>query len=139
MVILESSFKFNKRASQAVNYNYLYIFFTIILTALSHIILKWRLNTALDYLSTPTTKVQYIVYMFKDPFIILSYLMMFLGSFVWMIALSKFDLSHAFPFTGLTYVLVTYISWAAFNESISLQSLLGVLTICAGIVISARG
>jgi multidrug transporter EmrE-like cation transporter len=55
------------------------------------------------------------------------------GTCFWALCLGYLDLSYAYPFTGLTYVLVLGISWLLFHESMSWQRVVGVLLICAGV------
>ena len=57
------------------------------------------------------------------------------GTCFWALCLGYLDLSYAYPFTGLTYVLVLVISWFLFHESMSWQRVVGVLLICAGVAL----
>jgi drug/metabolite transporter (DMT)-like permease len=57
------------------------------------------------------------------------------GTCFWALCLGYLDLSYAYPFTGLTYVLVLGISWLLFHESMSWQRVVGVLLICAGVAL----
>jgi multidrug transporter EmrE-like cation transporter len=62
-----------------------------------------------------------------------------IGTCFWAVSLGYLDLSYAYPFTGLTYVLVLGTSWLLFNESMSWERVVGVLFICAGVgLIPAR-
>jgi multidrug transporter EmrE-like cation transporter len=62
-----------------------------------------------------------------------------LGTACWVLCLSYLDLSYAYPFTGLTYVLVVAASWLLFDESVSLQRFVGVLAICLGVALIPAG
>ena len=62
-----------------------------------------------------------------------------LGTGCWAICLRYLDLSYAYPFTGLTYVLVLGFSWLLFDESASLQRILGVMAICLGVGLIPAG
>jgi drug/metabolite transporter (DMT)-like permease len=53
----------------------------------------------------------------------------------WMLCLSYLDLSYAYPFTGLNYVMVLGASWLLFGEALSLQRITGVVVICLGIAL----
>jgi drug/metabolite transporter (DMT)-like permease len=61
-----------------------------------------------------------------------------LGVVFWLAALSRVDLSFAYPFASLSYVLMLLVSWGIFNEKISVLRLVGTLVICAGVLIIAR-
>ena len=53
----------------------------------------------------------------------------------WMLCLSYLDLSYAYPFTGLNYVMVLGASWLLFHEEPSFQRIVGVLVICLGVAL----
>lgn len=61
------------------------------------------------------------------------------GTCFWMLCLGYLDLSYAYPFTGLTYVLVLCISWLLFQESLSWQRVIGVFLICTGVALIPAG
>ncbi len=58
------------------------------------------------------------------------------GTGCWMLCLASLDLSYAYPFTGLNYVLVLLASWLLFGETISAGRLAGVALICLGVVLT---
>jgi uncharacterized membrane protein len=62
----------------------------------------------------------------------------FAGVFSWLLALGRADLSWVYPFASLSYVLITIASWALLHEHISPQRWLGLLVICAGVLLVAR-
>lgn len=62
-----------------------------------------------------------------------------LGTGFWVLCLADLDLSYAYPFTGLTYVLVLGASWLLFDESLTVQRLVGVLAICLGVAMIPAG
>ena len=57
------------------------------------------------------------------------------GIGAWMLCLSYLDLSYAYPFTGLNYVVILGASWFLFGEILSLQRLTGVTVICLGVAL----
>jgi multidrug transporter EmrE-like cation transporter len=56
-----------------------------------------------------------------------------------MAALTKLDLSHAYPFVGLTFVLVALASAWAFHEPLTGLKIAGIALICIGVVIGSQG
>ena len=62
-----------------------------------------------------------------------------LGTGFWVLCLAYLDLSYAYPFTGLTYVLVLGASWMLFDESASWQRFGGILAICLGVALIPTG
>jgi drug/metabolite transporter (DMT)-like permease len=55
------------------------------------------------------------------------------GTFFWLVALSRTDLSYAYPFASLNYVLVLVVSWLGLGEQLSLVRIVGVVAICLGV------
>ena len=56
----------------------------------------------------------------------------------WTVAISQSELSFAYPFTGLSLVLVLALSPVFFGEAVSLKRWLGVLIVCFGIWIASQ-
>lgn len=57
----------------------------------------------------------------------------------WMLVLSKVQVSYAYPFLSVGYVVVVAAAYLFFNEQVSLLKMLGVGLICVGVVLVARG
>lgn len=53
--------------------------------------------------------------------------------------MTKFDLSHAYPFMSLNFVVVLLLSSWILNEPMSFQKILGVVLIGLGTLVAARG
>ena len=116
---------------------YLYIFLTIILTAYGQVILKWRLNQ-LGGLPEGFDKWIFLIKSIFDPFIFSSFFAAFLASLTWMAALSKFQLSYAYPFMSLSFLFVLLLSFIFLNEALTLQKVLGIVLVIIGLVIASR-
>jgi multidrug transporter EmrE-like cation transporter len=56
-----------------------------------------------------------------------------------MAAMTKLELSHAYPFVSLAFVLVVLCSAWLFNEPLNMTKLAGLALICIGIVIGSQG
>ena len=63
----------------------------------------------------------------------------FLAAVSWMAAMTRFELSYAYPFTSLAFVLVLGFSALFFHEAITVPKALGVGLIMAGIIIGSQG
>lgn len=57
---------------------------------------------------------------------------------VWLWALSKVDISFAYPFLALGYVLVSAMAWLWLDEELSQMKMLGMVIIIVGILILAK-
>ena len=61
-----------------------------------------------------------------------------LGFMVWLIVLSKADVSYAYPLISLGYVLTAVLAWVLFGEALNEHRLVGILIICLGVFLIAR-
>lgn len=61
-----------------------------------------------------------------------------LGALAWLVVLSRLDLSVAYPFLALNFVLITLASRLVLGETVPPLRWLGVLVICCGVIIVAR-
>lgn len=71
--------------------------------------------------------------------VIVGFAMAFIAAVVWMFALSKLPLSHAYPFLATSFVLVAIAGHFIFHEQLTVVKIVGLILIMIGIVISARG
>ena len=118
---------------------YFYIFSTILFTVYGQLILKWRMSTIGIIL--PNEFLDKVIFLFKlvfDPFIFSGFASAFIASFFWMAAMTKFELSYAYPFMSGAFVLVFILSVLFFNEIVTWQKILGLAFIVIGIFISSR-
>jgi len=69
-----------------------------------------------------------------NPYLVSWILFAGLSAFLWIIVVSRFDLSFAFPISlSMSYVLIALFSWWLFGESLTLMRLSGILIMCVGI------
>ena len=59
-------------------------------------------------------------------------------TFLWVWIPTHFTLSRSYPVTALAYVLVPLGGWFFFRETLDLKFGLGIVLICAGIVLTVR-
>lgn len=118
---------------------YFYIFGTIFFTVYGQLILKWRISVI--GISLPNDFLDKLFFLFKlvfDPFIFSGFAAAFIASFFWMAAMTKFELSYAYPFMSGAFVFVFILSVLFFNEVVTWQKILGLALIVAGIVVTSR-
>ncbi len=120
-------------------FDYVYIIITICLTVYGQLVIKWRV-TQLGALPLEfNNKINFVFGLFFDPIIFSGFAAALLASLTWMIAMTKFDLSHAYPFMSLNFVVVLMLSGWLLSEPITLQKSLGVGFIVLGTLVAARG
>lgn len=119
--------------------NYLYIIGTIIFTVYGLIILKWQMLQIKVLPDTLTMKLFFLTKLiFTNPYIFSGILSAYLASLCWMAAMTKFDLSFAYPFTGFNFVMILILSCIFFNDPFTANKAIGTALIVLGIYISVR-
>ncbi len=119
---------------------YIYILLTLLLTAIGQLVLKWRLNS-LD-VSLPEQGLEKVVFLFKlvfDPFVFSGLVLAFIASITWMAALTRFEISFAYPFMALNFIIVPILGIYFLDESVTVLKMFGLGLIVAGVVLVARG
>ncbi len=74
----------------------------------------------------------------RSPLVMLGLLMYGIGALAWIVVLSRLDLSYAYPFLALNFVLVAIVSRLVLAEAIPALRWLGIAFICVGILLVAR-
>lgn len=120
-------------------FDHIYIIMTVFFAVVSQLIIKWQVSKhSTQNIITFNEKIYFALDMLLNPFVILSIFFTFLSGLSWIIAMTKFEISYAYPFTALGFVLILLFSSLFFQESITLSKITGVLFIAAGIIIIGR-
>ena len=61
-----------------------------------------------------------------------------LSILLWMSVLSKVEVSYAYPFLSVGYVVSAVAGYALFNENLSPIRIAGIIVICIGVVLISR-
>ncbi len=61
------------------------------------------------------------------------------ATLAWVWVLQFIDLSRAYPFMAIAFVLVPAASWMIFGERIDTRYVIGVIFICGGVALVGRG
>ncbi len=118
---------------------HIYILCTVFLTVYGQLAIKWQVNNAGVMPVGTGEKVFFILSLVCNPIILSGLAAAFIASLFWIAAMTKFDLSYAYPFTSLSFILVLVLTSVFFQEPINLAKLVGTGFIIFGIVICAQG
>ena len=120
--------------------NHFYLLLAISFGVISQLIIKWQMSAFVfnDY-ETWQDKFALAFSMLLNPYIIISLILTLLAGVAWMISMTKFEISYAYPFTLLGLVLVTIFSVIFFGESINTYKIIGIAMIILGIVLISKG
>jgi multidrug transporter EmrE-like cation transporter len=119
--------------------DYLFIIGTIVLTVYGQLVIKWQVAGAGPFPVDVMGRIEFLGRLLLNPWVISSLAAAFLASVSWMVAMTKFELSYAYPFVSLAFVLVMGLSAVFLREAITLPKALGVAFIVTGIVIGSKG
>lgn len=117
---------------------YFYIFGTIAFTVYGQLILKWRIDQYDPLPAQLTGKLFFLAKLFLDPFLMSGLASAFIASLFWILAMTKFEISYAYPFMSLAFVLVFLFSVFFFEESVNSSKVIGLTLIVLGIFMTSR-
>ena len=118
---------------------YVYIFLTIVFTVYGQLILKQQVNTLASVPSGIDLLFFYLKFIATRPLVLSGFVSAFLASLAWMAAISKFELSYAYPFMSLNFVIVVIASLFIFGENLNFYKVAGLSVICLGVFIVSKG
>lgn len=73
-----------------------------------------------------------------NPYIIGGLTLYVFGAFFWILALTKLELSLAYPLLSLSYIGIALISFFVFREPLTLTKIVGIAVIMCGVFILNR-
>jgi multidrug transporter EmrE-like cation transporter len=115
---------------------YIYLIVMICLALYSQNVVKWQVSQAGQI---PTgclvDQLRFLVQLLMSPWVISACLATFLAGLLWMAAISLMDLSKAYPFIALIFVLMFVSGVLLFGESFSWQKLTGTLIVAVGVLV----
>ena len=118
---------------------YFYIAFTVLFTVYGQIVLKWQVGLAGPLPDASMEKVTFLLRLLLNPWVLSGFVAAFVASLAWMAAMTRFQLSYAYPFMSLNFVLVLGLSAWLFQEPISFAKVVGITLVVMGIVVGSQG
>jgi len=73
-----------------------------------------------------------------DPFIILGMASYAISIAIWLAVLSRVEVSFAYPFLGVGYIIVAGLSYFLFGENLSTNKVLGIIIVSIGLIFLSR-
>ena len=119
--------------------DHIYIALTILFTVYSQLVMRWQVTRLGPAPDAPLAKLMFVLPLFLNPWVISALAATFLAGLAWMMAMTRFELSYAFPFVSVTYVLIMLSAFVLFGESASVGKVAGTLIVIAGLAVLARG
>lgn len=119
--------------------NFLYILATVLFTVYGQLVVKWQVAQAGAYPLVTSEQLIFLLKLLLNPWIMSGVAAGFLALLCWMAAMTKFELSYAYPFMSLSFLLVLILSAILFHEQLTVSKIVGVVLVVAGIIIGSRG
>jgi uncharacterized membrane protein len=118
---------------------YFYIFGTLFFTVYGQIVLKWRLSGLKVVLPEGIwDKIIYLAKLIFDPFVFSGFASAFIASLFWMAAMTKFEITTAYPFMSIAPALVFVIGVLFLGEAFTLGKVIGLLLIIFGTILTVK-
>ncbi|WP_454732072.1 MULTISPECIES: hypothetical protein [Cupriavidus] len=118
--------------------DHVYILAMILLTTYSQVVMRWQVGLAGALPDGIAGKIAFVAGLLINPWVLTTLLATFLAGVVWMLALSKFELSYAYPFVSIVYLLVLASGVVFFHDDLSWGRVIGTVVVLLGVVIIAR-
>jgi drug/metabolite transporter (DMT)-like permease len=115
-----------------------FILSCVLFTVSSQLLMRWRVGLAGPLPEAATDRVEFLVRLLLTPWIWLAVACTFLAGVSWMLALTRFELSYAFPFTGASFLVMLFAGAFLFHEHVSIARIAGTLLVLLGLVVVVR-
>ena len=106
--------------------------------ALSQLLLKHGMNQIGTFDFSGSSLMRMLPVVALNPWIVAGFFVLVFAMGLHLMALSRVDVSFAYPFLSISYVLVLVSSYYLFGEAINASRGIGVTLVCAGAFFIAR-
>jgi len=116
----------------------IYILISVVAGAAGQVLLKkgmgsmGPLTLSIDQLGSVLWRI------LTNPYVLVGLAIYVSGTLFWLTALSRVELSYAYPFASLSYVVMLAASWLLFGENITPLRITGTLIVCLGVFLISR-
>lgn len=115
-----------------------YILISVCAGAIGQILLKHGMNNMGAVTLSVDGVPSLLLRLALNPFVVGGLVLYACGTIFWLAGISRVDLSFAYPFASLSYVIMLLASWQLFDEQISLIRLSGTALIALGVFVISR-
>ena len=117
--------------------DHLYILASIAFTVYSQLIMRWQVSVAGDLPADLSGKVRFVFALLINPWVLAGVFATLLAGISWMLAMTRFEVSYAYPFVGLSFILIMILSGVIFGETIGLHKIFGTILVVVGVIVTA--
>jgi len=110
---------------------------SVAMSAVAQLVLKIGMSSEATRMALQSGGMHAVIGVASNPFIWLGLGIYGLGTILWLGVLSKIDVSQAYPFVGLGFLLTMVFGLAFLGEQVSIQRIAGTLLVMAGVYLVA--
>ena len=122
-----------------MNRAYVFVAVTVGLTVYGQLIIKWQTRKAGPFPEAAGDRLSYLGHFLVNPWVISSLLGAVVAALAWIAALSRLDLSTAYPFVAASFALVLVLSAIVFDERLTIPKIIGAALIVVGLIVGSHG
>ena len=119
--------------------DYSFIFGTVIFTVYGQLIVKWQVARAGALPSALPERFLFLGHLILNPWILSGMAAAFVAMLCWLSAMTKFELSYAYPFMSLAFILVLVLSVVFFHEAVTMPKVVGMALVIVGLIVASQG
>ena len=128
----------NNMSLSKMNLAIVYILVAVLAGAVGQILLKKGMGS-MEAFTVSLDQLWVILWRIgTNPYVIIGLFIYVCGTVFWLAALSRVDLSYAYPFASLSYVVMLIASWQLFNEDIVPIRLIGTIVVGLGVFLISQ-
>lgn len=116
-----------------------YILLTVFFTVYSQLVIRWQVSASGKLPDDTLGKIHFLATLLINPWVVTALVATFFAGISWMLAMTRFEVSYAFPFVSLSYVLIFAAGVILFNESFTPAKIIGTIIVIVGIIVIAKG
>lgn len=111
----------------------------ILLSVYSQLIIKWRVGRLGTLPPEFVQKLRLLTRLVIDPWMITIMVVFPIAALAWFAAMTKYELSYAYPFVSLAFALVLILSAVFFHEALTAPKIIGVALVALGLIVGSQG
>ena len=116
----------------------IYILISVLVGSVGQVLLKKGMGDMGPLTLTANQLASMLWRIGTNPYVILGLAIYGGATVLWLVALSRADLSYVYPFASLQYAITLGASWWLFGEHITVWRLLGTVVIGLGVLLVSR-
>jgi multidrug transporter EmrE-like cation transporter len=117
---------------------WVYVGLVVLFTVYAQLVIKWQVDGTGTVGTTGGARIGTSLRLLLNPWVISAFAAAGVAALCWIMALSHYELSKAYPFMGLTFVIVVLAGSALFGEDLTVPKIIGTLCVVGGLAIAAQ-